>query len=141
MKKFGLPVCPYCGLKIGPVRTWILKSQGEYKCIRCGGISNITLHPAVSFLAAAAIIISIIIFIFFRFLVGEITLESIGYMMIPYVLFFLLSVFMVKLKRPIVRNKMPAPPNQSRPPRRPPSPPSGSPPGRKDVNMDHTRIL
>ena len=78
MKRFGLPACPYCGLKIGPVRTWILKSQGEYQCIRCGGISNIVLHPAVSFLAAAAILISILIFMFFRFLVGEITLESIG---------------------------------------------------------------
>ena len=139
MKRFGLPACPYCGLKIGPVRTWILKSQGEYQCIRCGGISNIVLHPAVSFLAAAAILISILIFMFFRFLVGEITLESIGYMMIPYVIFFLISVFMVKLKRPIVRSKMPAPPNPNRPPRRPPSPPAQS--ARKEINLDHTCLL
>ncbi len=161
MKNFGLPTCPYCGLKVGPLRTWILKSRGEYKCIRCGGISNIILRPAVSYLAAAAILISILIFVVFRFIIGKITLESILYMLIPYAVFFLAALFMVELKRPIIRKRVPYPQQGKRPgddprqrppvrrppysensvPRRPaprPYPPSGS---RDSQDIDHTRIL
>lgn len=104
MKRFGLPKCPYCGLRVGPVRTWSLKKQGEYRCIRCGGISNIVLRRGVAYLAAAAILVSIGIFVFYRFLAGEITLRGMFLMAAPYAVFFVLSLFLVKLQRPIFRN-------------------------------------
>ena len=45
MQYFGVPRCPYCKKRVNLIRTWSLKRQGEYRCPRCGGISNIFLSP------------------------------------------------------------------------------------------------
>ena len=47
MQYFGVPRCPYCKKRVNLIRTWSLKRQGEYRCPRCGGISNIFLSPLV----------------------------------------------------------------------------------------------
>lgn len=134
MRKFRRPTCPYCGRKVNPIRTWKLKLEGEYKCIGCHGISNIVLDPMVTIFASIAIVLSILIFLFYYFLVGEITLNGILFMILPYVLFFFISLFLVRLKRPIVRNQV----RTQAPPRR--RPPEGRKPYSNE-NMDHTRVL
>ena len=85
--KLRKPICPYCGKKVNIFRTWSLKLQGEYRCIHCKGISNIVLDPGVSILAAIAIILSIGIFLFYRFIFQEITLHCILFMAIPCLLY------------------------------------------------------
>ena len=55
MQYFGIPTCPYCKKHVNLVRTWRLKREGEYKCPRCGGISNIYLSPLVYVFAVLAI--------------------------------------------------------------------------------------
>ena len=47
MQYFGIPTCPYCRKRVNLIRTWKLKREGEYKCPRCGGISNVYLSPLV----------------------------------------------------------------------------------------------
>lgn len=151
MSKFGRPVCPYCGKKVNPLRTWTLKLEGEYRCPKCGGISNVVLAPAVTILAAIAIFVSILVFIFYRFLLGSLTFRGILFMLIPYIVFYLLSLFLVRLRRPISRDQIrPSPqrqaqqnpyrqyppdarryPSQQRPQQRAPAPPpsrNGVPP-------------
>ena len=54
MQYFGIPTCPYCKKHVNLVRTWRLKREGEYKCPRCGGISNIYLSPLVYVFAVLA---------------------------------------------------------------------------------------
>ena len=34
--KLRLPVCPYCGKKVGFTKAWYLKREGEYRCPECG---------------------------------------------------------------------------------------------------------
>ncbi len=113
MSKFGRPVCPYCGKKVNLLRTWTLKLEGEYRCPKCAGISNVVLAPAVTILAAVAIFVSILVFIFYRFLLGSLTLRGILLMLIPYVLFYILSLFLVRLHRSITRDQIrPSPQRQ-----------------------------
>lgn len=117
MKKFRKPRCPYCGKKIGLAKAWILRTQGEYLCPKCGGISNIVLDPGVYLFAFVAILVSAVFF----------TLALLGFLafdlwllllvLLPFLLFYLVSVFLVRLKKPPSR-KGPPPPD-----RRPPEPP------------------
>ena len=55
MQYFGVPTCPYCKKRVNLIRTWSLKRQGEYRCPRCGGISNIYLSPLVYVFALVAV--------------------------------------------------------------------------------------
>ena len=52
------------------VRTWRLKREGEYKCPRCGGISNIYLSPLVYVFAVLAICAGVCIYFFHKFVFG-----------------------------------------------------------------------
>ena len=62
MQYFGIPTCPYCKKHVNLVRTWRLKREGEYKCPRCGGISNIYLSPLVYVFAVLAICAGVCIY-------------------------------------------------------------------------------
>ena len=68
-KKFRKAQCPYCGKTINPLKSWLLKNQGEYICKKCGGRSNIVLDPAIYMLAFGAVAIDIIIFLIFALFV------------------------------------------------------------------------
>ena len=134
MKKFGLPQCPYCGRKVNPFYAWVLRTQGEYICPSCKGVSNIVLSPLAKLLGAGAAIIGIIVFVIA--LLDKETDLPIFYLlwiMAPFVLFSILSAFCVQLKKPILRRRE-APGQQQRKPapeRRPafPGGGAGGPPG------------
>ena len=64
MRYFGVPTCPYCKKRVNLIRTWRLKREGEYKCPRCGGISNIYLSPLVYVFSVLAICAGICIYFF-----------------------------------------------------------------------------
>lgn len=107
MKKFRLTQCPYCGKKMNPVQSWYMKTQGEYICPKCGGISNVTLDPAVYLLACAAIVLSLAAFLITRMTGNIFSVSAVLWILLPVLLFTLLSSFLVRLKKPVLRKKDP----------------------------------
>ncbi|MBW7572918.1 hypothetical protein [Caproiciproducens faecalis] len=108
MKKFRKARCPHCGNKLSLLQSWTLKTQGEYKCPKCGGYSNIELDSAVYIFAIAAIVLSGLIYLVWMISVGVLSLVSIFMIMLPYFLFYLLCFFLVRLRKPTARRKPPA---------------------------------
>lgn len=119
MKRFGLPQCPYCEKKVNPLYAWYLRTQGEYICPKCGGVSNIVLDPLVKVLGVAAILLGVVFFIVAMF--DQTDAIPVKYALLiaaPFVLFSIVSAFFVHLKRPVLRKREPARPQgaaQSRP--------------------------
>ena len=103
MQYFGIPTCPYCRKRVHLVRTWKLKREGEYKCPRCGGISNVYLSPLVYVFSVLAICAGVCIYFFHKFVLDDIGLFICLYVFIPFALFFLLSLFTVYLKKPVIK--------------------------------------
>lgn len=102
MKRFGRPQCPYCGKKVGILNTWTLKKRGEYTCPRCQGLSNVVLDIFVPLFAAIAIVVALFSFIVNR--VGEypITLATFLWILGPFLVFYIVSLFLVHLRRPVL---------------------------------------
>lgn len=103
MQYFGVPTCPYCKKRVNLIRTWSLKRQGEYKCPRCGGISNIFLSPLVYVFAVIAALFGGITYFFHKFILDDISLSTILQVFLPFAVFFLLSLFLVYLKKPVIK--------------------------------------
>lgn len=116
MKKFGLPQCPYCGRKVNPFYAWVLRTQGEYICPSCKGVSNIVLSPLAKLLGAGAAIVGILVFVIALLdKETDLPLFYLLWIMAPFVLFSILSAFCVQLKKPILRRRE-APGQQQRKP-------------------------
>lgn len=103
MRYFGVPICPYCKKRVNLIRTWSLKRQGEYQCPRCGGISNIFLSPLIYVLAMLAIFAGGAMYFFHKFVLDDITIDTAIYVFIPFAAFFLFSLFMVYLEKPVIK--------------------------------------
>lgn len=103
MRYFGVPTCPYCKKRVNLIRTWSLKRQGEYQCPRCGGISNIFLSPLIYVLALIAVFGGGAMYFFYKFVLDDVTLETALYVFIPFAAFFLFSLFMVYLEKPVIK--------------------------------------
>ncbi len=114
-------VCPYCGKKIGFLKIWMLKNKGDYSCDVCGSYSIIVIHKIVVPMAIATVLISILLVLIFTFLV-DMQIWSIILIFIPFLIFFCVSMFTVRLKKVF---------------------PSGKKQKSKSFNYDesHTRIL
>jgi len=103
MRYFGIPTCPYCKKRVNLIRTWSLKRQGEYQCPRCGGISNIFLSPLIHVFAVLAVFSGGALYFFHKFILNDISLTTVWQILIPFALFFLLSLFMVYLAKPVIK--------------------------------------
>ena len=103
MRYFGIPTCPYCKKRVNLIRTWSLKRQGEYRCPRCGGIANIYLSPLVFVFALIAVFAGVAIYFFHKFILDDIALDTCLQVLVPFALFFLLSLFMVYLEKPVIK--------------------------------------
>ena len=103
MQYFGVPKCPYCGKRVNLVRSWSLKKEGEYRCPRCGGISNIFLSPLVYVFAVLAVFSSIIIYFYYKVIKNDVTVQTLLPVALPFILFFLLGIFMPYLKKPVIK--------------------------------------
>lgn len=103
MRYIGIPACPYCRKRVNLIRTWSLKRQGEYQCPRCGGISNIFLSPLVYVLALLAVFGGGAMYFFYKFVLDDISLKTALYVFVPFAAFFLLSLFMVYLEKPVIK--------------------------------------
>ena len=103
MRYFGIPTCPYCKKRVNLIRAWSLKRQGEYRCPRCGGIANIYLSPLVFVFALIAVFAGVAIYFFHKFILDDIALDTCLQVLVPFALFFLLSLFMVYLEKPVIK--------------------------------------
>ncbi len=103
MQYFGVPTCPYCKKRVNLIRTWSLKRQGEYKCPRCGGISNIFLSPLIYVFAVIAALFGGITYFFHKFILDDISLSTTFQVFLPFAIFFALSLFLVYLKKPVIK--------------------------------------
>lgn len=102
-KYFGVPTCPYCKKRVNLIRTWSLKRQGEYCCPRCGGISNIYLSPLIYVFALLAIFSGGSVYFFHKFVLDDIDFSIVLQVILPFAIFFLLSLFMVYLAKPVIK--------------------------------------
>lgn len=103
MQYFGVPKCPYCKKRVNLIRTWSLKRQGEYQCPRCGGISNIFLSPLIYVFALLAVFAGGAVYFFHKFVLDDISLSTTVQILVPFAVFFLLSLFMVYLVKPVIK--------------------------------------
>ncbi len=103
MQYFGVPRCPYCKKRVNLIRTWSLKRQGEYQCPRCGGISNIYLSPLIYVFALLAVFSAGAVYFFHKFILNDVDLTTCFQVILPFVVFFLLSLFMVYLAKPVIK--------------------------------------
>lgn len=100
MKRFRQPKCPYCGDRLNFAQAWVLKRRGEYICPKCGGLSNVRLDPLVYRLGLFAVAVGAMFFLaglIFGSSLAPITLTGI---FLPFLVFFPVSVFLVRLKKP-----------------------------------------
>lgn len=119
MRKFRKPRCPYCGKKIGLASAWALRTQGEYLCPKCGGISNIVLDPGIYLLAFAAILVSAVFFTLALLNFVAFDLWLLLLVLLPFLLFYLISAFLVRLRKPPARKGPPPPGRGPQGPERP----------------------
>lgn len=103
MQYFGIPTCPYCRKRVNLIRTWSLKRQGEYRCPRCGGISNIFLSPLIYVFGLLAVFAGGAVYFFHKFILDDISLKTVFQVLLPFAVFFVLSLFMVYLAKPVIK--------------------------------------
>ena len=103
MKYFGVPTCPYCKKRVNLIRTWSLKRQGEYRCPRCSGISNIYLSPLIYVIALLAVFAGGAVYFFHKFILDDISFSILLQVVVPFAVFFFLSLFMVYLEKPVIK--------------------------------------
>lgn len=138
MKKLRKAQCPYCGRKVGVFSAWLLKTQGEYRCPKCGGYSNIRQDSAVYLIAAGAVLLSALFFMIHVFFVKGTNWLSMFFVFLPFAVFYLVCPFLVRLQKPAPRHRPPQkdgygnaqPPLQNNPGQ-----------GKDPLNMERTIVM
>lgn len=114
MSKFRKPKCPYCGKKLSLPSVWVIKKHGEYICPECGGISNIVLDKSIHVFAFLAILLGTAFFLISFINIINFNIWMLFLVLLPFCLFFLLSVFLVRLRKPnVVKRRAPYPANRN----------------------------
>lgn len=108
MKKFRKAQCPYCGQKLGFLRTWSIKTQGEFECPKCGGFSDIELDPATYMFSILAIILGGLIYLIRMLTAKSLSIFTILFAVLPYLVFYLISVYLVRLRKQDTGRRAPA---------------------------------
>ena len=115
MKKFRKAQCPYCGRKASLLSTCFLRTQGEYKCPKCGGFSNIQLDGAAILFGFLAIFLSAVFFAVQYFFIKTFNWLFLSLVVFPFVLFYLSSLFLVRLRKPVMQKRAPDGTQRARP--------------------------
>ena len=71
--------------------TWLIRREGEFRCPRCGGISNIILDAKLSILGVVAVFTTLILFFVYRYVKNDERPEMLLWLLLPIVLFYLLK--------------------------------------------------
>lgn len=99
MKSFHIPRCPYCGKKLNYLSAWAVKTQGEYRCKKCGGYSDVVLGQGLYALSLLTTAAGAVCFLLAFLKIQELNFFSVLMVVIPFALFFTLSVFFVRLRK------------------------------------------
>ena len=99
MNSFHNPRCPYCGKKLGYFNAWAIKTQGEYRCKKCGGFSDVMLAQGIYVLSLIMTAVGAVFFLLAFLKITELNVFSVLMVVLPFALFFLLSVFFVRLRK------------------------------------------
>ena len=137
MKKFRKAQCPYCGRKVSLLSTCFLRTQGEYKCPKCGGFSNIQLDGAAILFGFLAIFISGIFFVVQYFYIKTFNWQILFFVIFPFVLFYIFSIFLVRLRKPVMQNRAPDGTQRARPIRTH----QPNPENTENNNVEHTVVM
>ncbi len=113
MKKSQKTKCPYCGEKLNYAKAWVLKRRGEYICPKCGGLSNVQLNSRIYTLGFFAIVLGLACFVVGLIFGSEFAPLTIGGILLVFLVFFLISPFFVRLRKPAPPK--PRPQQQRRP--------------------------
>lgn len=105
MKKLQYPQCPYCGKKVNPLLAFTLKNEGEYRCTKCSGVSNIELNPTVYKMAVGMVLAAAVVFVVEELLVRQFVWYSALLVLLPFLIFYILSSLFLELKRPVIKRK------------------------------------
>lgn len=89
--KWELPVCPYCGKKLGFWEAWLLRTQGEYTCTKCARPSNIKFQRLTYGMAAIVSVLGLGILLLCSLLMGQENLWGALLVITPFLFFIFLS--------------------------------------------------
>lgn len=101
--KFSKPKCPYCNKKISLFTVWLFKQKGEYTCSRCKNKAVVVHDIKLPFIAAATIFTAVLIYILLRVVIQISVWKILFFILPPYIIFNIISVFFIKLKIPAKR--------------------------------------
>ena len=107
MRKFRKPRCPYCGKKLSLPSTWLIKKHGEYICSECGGISDIVLDRSIHVFAFLSVLLGTAFFLVSFINIMNFNVWMLFLVILPFFLFFLISVFLVRLRKPNIMKRKP----------------------------------
>ena len=105
MRKFRKPKCPYCGKKLSLPSAWFIKKHGEYICPKCGGISNIVLDRSIHAFAFLAVLLGSAFFLVSFINILNFNIWMLFLVILPFFIFFIISTFLVRLRKPNVMKR------------------------------------
>ncbi len=90
--------CPYCGKEVSYFKGMSIRRQGEYYCPKCHKESNVYIKRTIWVCFLAVVIFALIILGFYLFMTNRENLLFILFVMIPFLIFFLVSPAFVRLR-------------------------------------------
>lgn len=103
-----MPKCPFCGVRLGRVESFITKNKSVYKCKNCGKLSEVTLRRGMFILLCIVQILAVILFLISMFLGEGFYLVGIALILVIFGVFYWMSTYMIDLEEPrYIRRKIP----------------------------------
>ena len=93
-----LTKCPYCGKKLTYFQAFFNRTRGEFFCNKCKKESNILIKKTLLIPFFIALLFSLVILFAFFFMTDKTNLWFMLYVIIPFIVFYLLTPLFVVLK-------------------------------------------
>lgn len=94
---FRLGRCPYCKSKVPYSKAFFERDNGEYTCPNCDEVSNIYFIKRMNVVISIVSAIAITVFVIYLLFGDKASLLGATLVMIPFVLFFLMTPFFFRL--------------------------------------------
>lgn len=94
---FKLGRCPYCKSKVPYTKAFFERDNGEYTCPNCDEVSNIYFIKRMNAVISIVSVIAVTVFVLYLFFGNKASLLGATLVMIPFVLFFLMTPFFFRL--------------------------------------------
>lgn len=104
-KLLRLTRCPYCKRKISFFGAAILKTEGEYCCTRCKCTSNVVINKSIYGIASFVCVLSMLTMVLYLSFGNHGDPKGILYVLAPFLIFYILVPFFVRLEPYAVKNK------------------------------------